>query len=127
MHCDVSFDSGEWADLRGHSQINIDFDYLNPLDRVVIRTRNSLYRFLVKNPAGRQGRITGGSLGDDARDALLIGSFPDPEPDSRGPEFRTGARVVFLIFSPGTTEVMATSPIEELFLIPADEGTATIA
>lgn len=75
MECEVIFDSGEWINVPGQAQMSIDFDDLKPRDRVVIRTRNSTYRFLITDPARRQGVLTGGTLGNNTRNAVLIESL----------------------------------------------------
>jgi len=101
MVCEVGCDSGELVKFPGQSQIIIDLDDLKAKDKVVIRTRNSSYRFLVTDPAKRQGVLTGGLLGNSTRDAVLIESIA-VEGDTkleRSSGFRTGARILFYLSS----------------------------
>ncbi len=119
MDCDVVLDSGEWAHFPGHSQMSIDFDDLNPKDKIVIRTRNSTYKFLITDPAKRRGVLTGGSLGNNARDAVLIELFALDENAKRESSYglKPGARILFYLNSTKGVERMATSVIQELEVI----------
>lgn len=129
MVCEVGCDSGELVNFPGQSQIIIDLDDLKAKDRVVIRTRNSSYRFLVTDPAKRLGVLTGGLLGNTTRDAVLIESIA-VEGDTkleRSSGFRTGARILFYLSSPRGAERMATSVVEELIVIRSEEELPRIA
>ena len=129
MECNVVFDSAEWTGFPGHSQMRIDFDDLKPKDKVVIRTLNSTYRFLITDPARRQGVLTGGAIGNNTREAVLIESFAG-EDDKRfesSHEVRTGARVLFYLASARGAERMATSIIQELVVIQSAEVIPRIA
>lgn len=128
MNCDVALDSGEWTHFPGHSQLSIDFDDLKPKDKLVIRTRNSTYRFLITDPAKRRGVLIGGALGNTTREAVLIESFgleENAEPKtSYG--LKTGARVLFYLYSTKGAERMATSVIQELVVIRTEEQVSRI-
>jgi hypothetical protein len=128
MDCDVILDSGEWAHFPACSQMSIDLDELSPKDKVVIRTRNSTYRFLITDPAKRRGVLTGGSLGHNTRDAVLIESFALDENGKRESSYdlRTGARILFYLSSTRGVERMATSVIQELAVIRTDQKLPTI-
>lgn len=119
MECNVAFDSGEWTGLPHHSQMSIDLDDLKPKDKVVIRTLNNTYRFLITDPAKRQGVLTGGAIGNSTRDAVLIESFEGEglERVQSSHELRTGARLLFYLSSARGAERMATSIIQELGVI----------
>ena len=123
------FDSGEWTNIPGDAQMSIDFDDLKPRDKVVIRTRNSTYRFLITDPAKRQGVLTGGSLGNNTRNAVLIESFAAE--DERRLEssycLKTGSRILFYLSSARGVERMATSIIQELVVIRREEEFPLIA
>ena len=123
MERNVVFDSGEWTNFPGHSQMSIDFDDLKPKDRVVIRTRNSTYRFLITDPARRQGVLTGGAIGNNARNAVLIEAFAaeDGERCVKSNDLRTGARLLFYLSSTRGVERLATSVIQELVMIRSEK------
>lgn len=122
MDCDVVLDSGEWIHVPGHAQVSVDLDDLRPKDKVVIRTRNSTYRFLITDPAKRRGVLTGGALGNNAREAVLIESFALEESARRETHgLKTGARVLFYLYSTRGAERMATSVIHELAVIRTEQ------
>jgi hypothetical protein len=122
MDCDVVLDSGEWIPAQGHAQVSIDFDDLKPKDKVVIRTSNSTYRFLITHPAKRLGVLTGGALGNNAREAVLIESFALEQGANRQTYgLKTGARVLFYLHSNRGAERMATSVIHELAVIRTEQ------
>jgi hypothetical protein len=129
MVCEVCCDSGELINFPGQSQIIIDLDDLKAKDKVVIRTRNSAYRFLVTDPAKRLGVLTGGALGNNTRDAVLIESVAVEEDAKleRSSGLRTGARILFYLSSPRGAERMATSVVEELVVIRSEEELPRIA
>ena len=128
MDCDVVLDSGEWVHFPGCSQMSVAFDELSPKDKVVIRTRNSTYRFLITDPAKRRGVLTGGSLCTNTRDAVLSESFALDENGKRESSYhlRTGARILFYLSSTTGVERMATSVIEEIAVIRTEEKLPTI-
>ena len=123
MECEVIFDSGEWTNVLNHSQMSIDFDDLKPKDKVVIRTVNSTYRFLVTDPAKRHGVLTGGALGKNTRNAVLIESFivEDEQRIDSSYGLKIGARILFYLSSARGAERMATSIIVELVVIRSEE------
>ena len=123
MECEVIFDSGEWTNFLNHSQMSIDFDDLKPKDKVVIRTVNSTYRFLITDPAKRQGVLTGGALGKNTRNAVLIESFivEDEQRIDSSYGLKIGARILFYLSSARGAERMATSIIVELVVIRSEE------
>ena len=122
MNCDVVLDSGEWIHVPGQAQVSIDLDDLKPKDKIVIRTRNSTYRFLITEPAKRHGVLTGGALGNNAREAVLIESFALEQGANRHTYgLKTGARVLFFLYSTRGAERMATSVIQELAVIRTEQ------
>jgi hypothetical protein len=129
MECEGCCDSGELTNYPGQSQIIIDLDDLKAKDKVVIRTRNSTYRFLVADPAKRFGFLTGGALGNSTRNAVLIESVAVEEDAKleRCSALRTGARILFYLSSPRGAERMATSVVEELVVIGSEEELPRIA
>jgi hypothetical protein len=123
MECEAFIDSGEWKHDANDTEMSINFEDLNPKDKVVIRTRNSTYRFLVTDPTRRQGVLTGGTLGNSTRPAVLIESFIDEKEIGTSYRLRTGARSLFYLSSGKGVERMATSIIEELAVIRKQSGT----
>ena len=55
--------------------MEIKFSEIQSKDQLLIQTANSVYRFSVTDAAQRRGRLTGGSLGDSERDAVLAGAI----------------------------------------------------
>jgi hypothetical protein len=96
--------------------MDITFKEISPSDQITIRTQNSEYRFSVLNPDERRGTLTGGSLGDKHRDAVLVGMVPSPEfgfaSDSSG--LRTGSRALFYLTARNGVERLITSVITGL-------------
>jgi hypothetical protein len=112
------FESEEWALFPALCHESVDFDSLNPMDEVVIRTTNSTYRFLVVDPKNKRGILRGGRLGEDSSHAVFLGSFRDAlDPESLC-EFRTGAPVHFYLFSFRGTHRLSTSDIRTLAVVP---------
>jgi hypothetical protein len=52
-------------------------DVLPPDARILVRTRNSCYRFVVIDGAERRVQITGGKLFPEGTDMILEGAFTD--------------------------------------------------
>jgi hypothetical protein len=92
------------------------FEEFEASDKVIIRTKNSLYRFSIDNPAQRQGVLTGGRLGDNPRQAMLIESLVECEGriwnDVLG--LKVGGRALFYLQSPAGLERVVTSEITSL-------------
>jgi hypothetical protein len=98
-------------------------DHLTRNDRVLIKTSNSVYRFEFADPALRQGVLTGGTLNDAARGAILIGSVIEGA-DGRVSEItglKVGARAVFYLASPAGMERLITSVVVNITLIRGDK------
>ena len=55
--------------------MEIKFSEIQSKDQLLIQTANSEYRFRVTDAAQRRGRLTGGTLGDSERDAVLAGAI----------------------------------------------------
>jgi hypothetical protein len=93
--------------------MEINFENVNPSDEIRIRTRNSLYKFAIVEPGERRGILTGGSLGDRRREAVLVSSI---EGDESGEEesytvLKTGARALFFMPASNGFERLITSVI----------------
>ena len=93
--------------------MEINFDNVNPSDQISIRTRNSLYKFAIVEPGERRGILTGGSLGNLRREAVLVSTI---EGDESGEEesytvLKTGSRALFYMPASNGFERLITSVI----------------
>jgi hypothetical protein len=55
--------------------MEIKFSEIQSKDQLLIQTANSEYRFRVTNAEQRRGQLTGGTLGNSERDAVLAGAI----------------------------------------------------
>jgi hypothetical protein len=81
----------------------------------MIRTQNSEYRFSVVDPDERRGILTGGSLGDQRRNAVLVGTLSGGNnfaSDASG--LKTGSRALFYLTAKNGVERLITSIITSL-------------
>jgi hypothetical protein len=129
MVCDKSFDSGQqkmfWCDMSS----SIAFDNVSANDRVIIRTKNSLYRFSVNDPAQRQGLLSGGRLGDSPRNAVLIESLVEDGSRVGGSPsvLKVGSRALFYLLTPRGVERVITSVITDLTLLKDDQDAISVS
>jgi hypothetical protein len=89
---------------------------MNPSDRIMIRTQNSEYRFSVVDPEERRGVLTGGSLGDQRRSAVLVGTLSGGGNSfaSDASKLKTGSRALFYLTAKNGVERLITSIITGL-------------
>ncbi|HXG95010.1 MAG TPA: hypothetical protein VNN73_21905 [Blastocatellia bacterium] len=81
-------------------------------DQILIRTQNSEYRFSVTDPEERRGLLSGGSLGDRQRDAVLVGMLGITDGlKSDISSLKTGGRALFYLKSNYGVERLITSVI----------------
>jgi len=129
MHCETSFDSGFHHSSSHIFNSFITFDDINRDDKVLIKTLNSEYRFSVIDPVNHKGMLSGGSVGDEPREAFLIDSRGKNEDgilkDFRG--LKTGARALFYLSSGRAIERVTTSKISSLTLVKAADRTSLIS
>ena len=113
MQCDTSHDSSKTC-----ADVAIALEDIMVHDKVVIRTRNSEYRFSVIDPVNHKGLLSGGALGEEPREAFLIESRCKGESgDFRG--LKSGARALFYLSSGSKVERVTTSEISGLKLVKA--------
>jgi len=121
MYCEGSLNSGAHRSRSCDIDAAIALDEIKVDDKVVIKTRNSEYRFSVIDPLHHKGLLSGGALGEEPREAVLIESLCKiGQATSR--EFRglkTGARALFYLSSGCSVERVTTSEIFSLTLIKA--------
>ncbi|HYP30050.1 MAG TPA: hypothetical protein VE262_25320 [Blastocatellia bacterium] len=103
----------------------ICLDKVDPSDRIVIETRNSLYQFSVMDANQRRGVLSGGPLSEGIRDAVLMGTLSSESGSFKVNHLslRTNARAFFFIKSSDGVERLITSAITSLTLIKSDLGT----
>lgn len=91
-------------------------DELSPADEIVIRTENSEYHFEVVDPAQRQGVLSGGSVGNQPQEAVLIGPVAEGGKGSAGPAvaLKTNARALFFMNAGNGLRRLVTSVVTKL-------------
>lgn len=96
-----------------------DLESLIGNDNVLIKTDNSLYKFLVTDSTLRQGKLSGGSLGENPRTAILVVSICESADGqvNETPGLSVGARAVFYIVSHAGMERLITSTVVDITLI----------
>ncbi len=122
MH-DFSSECEDQQDAVNNDSGRLSLDNIVRTDRLVIKTNNSVYRFVFADPALRQGTLSGGALSDAPRSAILIGSIMEGA-DGRAseiPGLKVGARAVFYLVSPTGMERLITSVVINLTLIKGDK------
>ena len=129
MYCNTSIDSGSHHLPGCELETNIPFENIKADDKVLIRTRNSEYRFSVIDPRTHKGMLSGGALGEKAQEAYLIESLDRGEggslQDFRG--LKTGARALFYLSSGQSIERVTTSKISSLTLVKAADRNSLIS
>jgi len=101
----------------------LSLDNMVKADRLVIKTNNSVYRFVVADPAMRQGTLSGGALRDTPRSAILIGSIMEGADGRKSeiPGLKVGARAIFYMVSSTGMERLITSVVINITLIKGDK------
>lgn len=129
MHCDISTDSDSHNSPIYDIESTITFDEIRRDDKVVICTQNSEYRFSVIDPENHKGMLSGGSLGEQPREAFLVESLGKSDSgslqDFRG--LKRGHRALFYLSSGHRVERVTTSKISRLTLIKAADRTSLIS
>lgn len=128
MHSETSFDSDPRHPSHSELGAAITFADIQVNDKVLIKTRNSEYRFEVADPINGRGLLSGGTVGEKPREAILIESLVKSDSgrlrDFRG--LKTGARALFYISSSCHIERVKTSNISSLILVKAADRTSLI-
>ena len=102
----------------------IRLDNIDPADRIVIETRNSLYQFSVMDANQRCGVLSGGPLSEETCDAILMGALSTGSGGLKVDHLslKNDARAFFYIKSSKGVERLITSAIISLMLIKSDVG-----
>ena len=132
MHCEgssSSINSSAHPSQSGEVDAMISLADIGADDKVVIKTRNSEYRFAIIDPPGHRGMLSGGAIGEEPREAFLIESRSKDEAGAwRGfPGLKTGARALFYLSSGGLFERVTTSEISGLTLVKAKDRVSLIS
>jgi hypothetical protein len=108
---------------------DIMFNEFETSDKVLIRTRNSVYRFSIDDPKGRQGRLAGGRFGDDPRQAVLVESMVEEGGGMWGDVsgLKVGARALFFLQSPAGIERVVTSEILGLTVLKGNHSQPSLS
>jgi hypothetical protein len=129
MECGVLYDSGGYGTSCFNMTDDIMFNEFESSDKVIIKTKNSLYRFSIENPSERQGVLTGGKFGDSPRRAVLIESLVESGggvwSDMMG--LKVGARALFYLQSPTGLERVVTSEITELTVVKKNHSRHSVS
>jgi hypothetical protein len=109
--------------------MEIDFKELQPEQKLLIRTQNSEYRFRVIDPDERRGMLTGGSLGGNRREAVLIGTLPDGSyiEAANVNTLKIGTRALFFLGANRGVERLITSAITEIATEPGRDSSRQAA
>lgn len=93
--------------------MEINFDNVNPSDQISIKTKNSVYKFAIVEPKERRGILTGGSLGNRHREAVLVSMLEGDEPGEAQSStvLKTGSRALFYMPASNGFERLITSAI----------------
>jgi hypothetical protein len=90
------------------------FDDLCAADRISVQTKKSKYQFSVLDPSMRKGTLTGGFLGDQICEAVLLGAVSDDETDFVTSGLKTGLRAVFILETKTRVDRLITSVITDI-------------
>jgi hypothetical protein len=106
----------------GGTTEEIALNEVNATDRILIQTQNSEYRFSVIDPDSRRGKLSGGSLGNELRDAtlaaVLMGGRDNARTDTSSLKINSCA--LFYINVGEKLKRLTTSTITNLILIRGD-------
>ena len=95
--------------------MDITMKEMGPSDQILIRTQNSEYRFSIVDPLERRGTLSGGFLGDQSRDAVLVGTLSENNSsnslDNVSNGLKTGRRALFYLTAKNGIERLITSII----------------
>src|SRR5581483_9622991 len=95
--------------------MGIQFSEIHPNDQLFIHTANSEYRFSVTDAEQRRGRLTGGTLGDSEREAVLAGAISATGGLGQLAQgLQPGGRAVFYLTATRGVERLITSVITDV-------------
>jgi hypothetical protein len=92
---------------------HVDLAGVEAGSELVIRTRNTEYRFVVIDPPARFGQLSGGACGESPQEAVLADVVRE-ESARGGTRIQPGSRVRFHLFAEGRRKTLITSAVCEL-------------
>ena len=90
------------------------FGDLCQADSISVRTERSNYQFSLLNSSDRKGVLKGGALGDQTREAVLIGALSEGGAVLDTSGLKTGWRAVFFIEATSGVSRMITSTVIDI-------------
>ena len=90
------------------------FGDLHQSDSISVKTERSNYRFSILDPISRLGMLTGGALGDEVREAVLIGAVSEDKTLYDTTELKTGWRALFFFEANNCVNHMVTSVVTDI-------------
>ncbi|HET9531163.1 MAG TPA: hypothetical protein VFQ92_12475 [Blastocatellia bacterium] len=102
----------------------VTFDDLQARDEVLIQTKNNQYRFVIIDPAEKRGLLSGGSLRNRQREAILVGTLAENTRSFaiESPVIRAGERVLFCLIDGNEAENFFTTGIQRLAHLRESNG-----
>jgi hypothetical protein len=129
MECYTATDSGEQMIFSDDLLGEIALTQMAASDEIVIKTRHSIYLFAVISPRAGIGILSGGTLGDEQLEAVLVGSVDGvTRGDVDGFDgLKTGTRAVFFVFDSSGTKRVITSEITRLTFVRTGDDPQLVA
>jgi hypothetical protein len=118
----ITNDSGSLGFLGDELVEQIPLNEMVASDQILMRTRQSVYLFSVTNANHCLGTLSGGSLGEESWEAVLIGSASQDSGNevTYFDRLKIGARAVFFVYDSAGTKRVITSEITRLRFLKAD-------
>jgi hypothetical protein len=92
----------------------VEVESLGVGSRLVIRTRNTEYAFVLIDPSSRLGLLAGGSRDEPIEAVLACAVSGDGDETRSETRLRVGSRAVFFLFVDGLTKTLTTSTIDSI-------------
>ena len=106
--------------------MDVKLEEVHEKDQILIRTKNSEYKFSVVDPQSRTGVLTGGSLGDEQRESVLVGSLQGSSTHmtADSASLKPGGRVLFYLSANKGVERLLTSAVTDVVYVPEHKRAA---
>ncbi|MEW6730509.1 MAG: hypothetical protein AB1489_04130 [Acidobacteriota bacterium] len=100
------------------SNKEVAFDVLKANDKLIIRTKNSQYQFRVTDPVDRRGILSGGQLGNEAHEAVLLCVAPDNSEQLHNKSIKINSKAIFFLLQTSLgVQRLHTSSITDVKLV----------
>ena len=103
----------------------IPFDSLRVDDKLIINTQNNQYQFRVVDPSHNRGILTGGLLGSQPYEAVLVCSLDSNAERISEKAIKANMSLLFLLDWQNGAKHLFTSPITSIKRIPVIFGDTT--